>query len=116
MALQYETATDDEIAQHCRLSNPNRDILSELQGGISVIRISHDAVVKCGFSVTQLEAQNQQRAYEIIDPAVIRIPRVYRFFTYGGEGYLVMEYIKGQPLSSVEDPNIYLGAVVKVLK
>ena len=47
MALRYDTATDDEVVQHCRRSNPNRDIISEFEGGRSVIRISEEAVVKC---------------------------------------------------------------------
>lgn len=116
MTLKYDTATEDEIIQHCSLSNPNRKIISELKGGNSIIQLSEDAVVKCGFGVTKLEAQNQKQAYKIVDPAVIRIPRVYRSFTDGLVGYIVMEYINGQPLSSVKDPNIFLEAVAKVLK
>jgi serine/threonine protein kinase len=116
MALQYNTATDDEIVQHCRRSNPNRDIVSEFEGGRSVIRISEEAVVKCGFGVTQLEAQNQQKAYKLINPSVIRIPQVYRFFSNGDIGYIVMEYISGEELSTVADSDIFLKPMVKVLK
>jgi serine/threonine protein kinase len=116
MALQYDTATDDEIVQHCRRSNPNRDIISEFEGGRSVIRISEEAVVKCGFGVTQLEAQNQQKAYEMIDPSVIRIPQVYRFFSNRDIGYIIMEYIDGKELSIVEDPDIFLKPMAEVLK
>ena len=116
MTLQQDKATNGEIVQHCLCSIPDRKIISEFEGGLSIIQISEDAVVKCEFGVTELEAQNQQQAYEIINPAIIRIPRVYRSFTHGLAGYIVMEYINGQPLSSVEDPTIFLEAAAKMLK
>lgn len=95
MALQWSTATEDEIIQHCSCSNPDRNVIGELEGGLSVIRISGDAVVKCGISVTEFEAHNQQRAYEILNSAIIRVPQVYRLFARGFVGYLIMEYIDG---------------------
>lgn len=116
MPLRSDTATNDKIVQHCLRSNPDRDVISELEGGVSVIRISKDTVVKCGLSVTEFEARNQQQAYEMIDPAIIRIPRVYHFFAHGYNGYIIMEYVSGRALSLVEDPNVYLKAMVKVLK
>jgi serine/threonine protein kinase len=91
-------------------------VISKFKGGSLVIRVSKGAVVKCGIGVTQLEALNQQRAYALIEPAIIRIPRVYRFFSHGLAGYIVMEYIEGQLLSSVGDPTFYLQAVAHVLK
>jgi hypothetical protein len=116
MALQWNTATEDEIIRHCSRSNPDRNVISELEGGLSVIRISEDAAVKCGFGVTLFEATNQQQAYEMLNPAIIRIPKVYRFFTSGADdGYLIMEYINGQPISSMPDPDIYLEPMAKVL-
>jgi serine/threonine protein kinase len=115
MALRYDIATDEEIAEHCPRSNPARDVISELDGGLSVIKISERVVVKCGSGVTHLEAQNQQRAYELIDPTIIRIPRVYRFFTYKLEGYIVMEYIEGKLLSSFGKATFYLRAMAQVL-
>jgi serine/threonine protein kinase len=116
MAMQWDKATEDEIVQHCLRSNPNRDVISELDGGLSVIRISKDAVVKCGFGVSQFEAANQQRAHEILDSTIVRIPRVYHFFANGLRGYIVMEYIDGQPLSSIINPDAYLEPMAKVLK
>ncbi|KAF2245163.1 kinase-like protein, partial [Trematosphaeria pertusa] len=114
--LQWNTATEDEIIWHCSRSNPDRNVISELKGGLSVIRISEDAVVKCGMGVTEFEARNQQRAYETLDLATIRVPQVYRFFASGLNGYLIMEYINGRPMSSFKDPDIYLEPMVKVLK
>jgi hypothetical protein len=95
MAPQYETATDEEIAQWCALSNPERDIIHSLLGGFPIIQISEDVCVELGWGVNEVEAMNQQQAYEMIDFAIIRIPRVYRFFVYEDVGYLVMEYING---------------------
>jgi hypothetical protein len=34
-------------------------VISELDGGLSVIKLAEDVVVKCRFGVTQLEADNQ---------------------------------------------------------
>jgi hypothetical protein len=44
MAIQWDKATEDEIIQHCSRSNPNRDVISQLDGGLSVIRISEIVV------------------------------------------------------------------------
>lgn len=80
MAIQWDTATESEILQHCLLSNPNREIISELDGGLSIIRISKDAVVKCGLDVSRFEAENQQHAHDILNGTIIRVPSVYHFF------------------------------------
>lgn len=81
-----------------------------------MVKISDDAVVKCGFGITQLEAANQEHAYRIVDAKIIRVPRVYRFFARDYDGYLIMEYIDGQPVSSVEDPDRYLEPMANVLR
>lgn len=116
MGIEWNTATEDEIIQHCLRSNPDRDVISELDGGLSVIRISEDAVVKCGFGVSQFEAANQQRACEILDPTIVRVPRVYRFFVRELDGYLIMEYINGQPISFMMEPDAFLKPMAHVLK
>jgi thiamine kinase-like enzyme len=116
MALRWKTATEQEIIRHCLRSNPSREVISELAGGISVIRLPEDAVVKCGFGVSHFEAVNQQRAYEILDPSIIRVPQVYRYFAKEDNGYLIMEYMNGQPISSVADPDTYLKPMAEVLK
>ncbi|KIV98464.1 uncharacterized protein PV09_09730 [Verruconis gallopava] len=113
--IQWETATENEIIQHCSRDNPNREIVSELDGGLSVIKISEDAVIKCGLGVNEFEAANQKLAYEILNPTIIRVPRVYRFFVCGVNGYLIMEYIKGRLLSTL-GPDAYLERMANVLK
>ncbi|KAA8611883.1 hypothetical protein PtrV1_13759 [Pyrenophora tritici-repentis] len=56
MYLQHDTATDQELASYCARSNLDRDVLYELHGGHSVIRISSDVVIKYGYGLTQEEA------------------------------------------------------------
>jgi hypothetical protein len=114
--MQWDKATKDKIIQHYLRSNPNQDVISELDGGLSVIRISEGVVVKCGFSVSQFEAANQQRAYEILNPAIVRVPLVYHFFANRLHGYIIIEHINGQPLSSIINPDAYLELMAKVLK
>lgn len=66
MNLSHEKATEEEIVSQCAWSDPTRIVLHEIPGGYSVIRIG-DAVVKYGFGITQEEALNQSRAYNLID-------------------------------------------------
>jgi serine/threonine protein kinase len=116
MVFQYETATNDEIVLHCRRTNVKRDIISEFEGGRSVVKLSEDAVVKYGYGVTQLEAWNQQEAYRQINLSIIRVPQVYRFFSDGDVGYIIMEFINGKELSTFEHPDTFLEPMVKVLR
>ncbi|KAF1360754.1 kinase-like protein [Lizonia empirigonia] len=112
MYLHHETATEEELVSYCAQSTPVRNVIYELEGGHSVVRISRDAVVKCGFGITQEEAENQAQAYYLIDPTIIRVPRVYRYFAHEGIGYIIMEFIDGEPLNSTED----LSTCEKIVK
>lgn len=61
MRFTYKKATKSQLAQlasYYNCFNPTRDVLYKLSGGRSVIKISDDTVVKCGFRVTQEEARN----------------------------------------------------------
>ncbi|OJJ42083.1 hypothetical protein ASPZODRAFT_35783, partial [Penicilliopsis zonata CBS 506.65] len=72
--------------------------------GKRVIRVSDDKVVKWGPDVTQEEAENQRIAYELLDSRIVRVPRVYDFFSdEQGRGYIVMELIEGKILDPLED-------------
>lgn len=112
MYLQWKEATDDEIVQFCR--KPDLVKVGQLGWGLRVIKISEDAVVKLG--VTRCEAANQHLAYEILARFNIPVPQVYRYFDSGRTGYLIMEYIDGQPLSTIENPDMYLEPMAKILK
>lgn len=72
-------------------------------------KLSEEVVVKFGFGISAEEVGNQRRALELLDPTIIRIPRVYRYFTdptendNGGqpELFLVTEYIHGEIIESL---------------
>ncbi|KAF3391939.1 hypothetical protein DPV78_010612 [Talaromyces pinophilus] len=73
--------------------------------GKRVIKISDHEVVKWGPDVTKEEAENQRIAYELLNSRIVRIPRVYAFFTDDqGCGYLVMEFIDGRIIDPLEEP------------
>ncbi|KAJ5586713.1 kinase-like protein [Penicillium hispanicum] len=81
------------------------------QYGKRVIKLSDHHVVKWGPDVTKEEAENQRIAYERVDSRIVRIPRVYAFFSdEHGWGYIVMEFIQGKVLDPLED----ISAVKKV--
>lgn len=100
MYLDPDTATDEELVRHCSRSNPAREVLFELDGGHSVIKISNDTVIKYGYGVTQEEFLNQLRAYDLVDQNVIRVPKARRFFTHMNYGYIMMECMDGETLDS----------------
>lgn len=55
--------------------------------------------------------RSNRLAYELVDRRIVRIPRVYAFFTDDqGCGYLVMEFIDGRIIDPLEEP----GAIKKV--
>jgi fructosamine-3-kinase len=83
-----------------------RSVISEVAGGHSVIKIANEAIIKCGPNVTQQEAENQRIAFELIDQTIIRVPRVYRYVASSTVGYLVMEFIDGEPLQTFEDAHV----------
>lgn len=116
MAFLPANATNDDIVRHCSRANPTRIVISEIQGGGSVIRIFHDTVVKRGFGITEDDPINQMRANELIDQAVMRVPRVFRYFSNNDFGYILMEYIEGRTLDSVEDKAPYLQQMLLILE
>ena len=91
-----DTIPDADIIRLCSASNPHRIILGAIVGGATVVRILEDVAVKFGFGVKEDEWKNQRKAYELISRAVVRVPKPYRFFTSGANGYLVMEYVAGE--------------------
>lgn len=101
-AACHENLSDSEIAQLC--FSPNREIVGGLREGNLVIKLSDDIVVKFGLSVTVEEANNQRKAFELLDQSIVRVPRLYRFFTqdnpqpFPPTGFIVMEYIHGETL------------------
>ncbi|KAF2245060.1 hypothetical protein BU26DRAFT_607983 [Trematosphaeria pertusa] len=105
--LYYDTATDAEIVAYC--SNPPSTTLEAIHLGKysnTVIPICYQAVVKYGPGVKIEEYTNLQKAYQLLDPSIVRVPQPYRFFQDGALGYLVMEYMEGTVIEELTASHI----------
>jgi hypothetical protein len=109
-----EYSTERELIEYC--ANPPREcILGGAPYGNKVVQISSQAVVKFGVGVTEAEAVNQSKAYELIDPQVVRIPKVHRYFSDNEDrGYIVMDFVEGEVIEPLEDP-IRVTTVASIL-
>lgn len=106
--------SDRELIKFC-LEGPQNRIIGGTQEGNLVVRISEDTVVKFGMGLSEDEANNQRRAYELVDHDVVHVPRVHGFFNDElGRGYLVMEYIEGRVIDPLDDPEL-IAKVARVL-
>jgi len=66
-----------------------------------IIRIAPTVVVKLRFA-DSTEATNQRVARSLVDPKLVLIPEVHRWFEYEGMKYLVMDYIEGKHFKDVD--------------
>ncbi|KAI1909951.1 hypothetical protein LOZ65_006453 [Ophidiomyces ophidiicola] len=77
--------------------------------GRGVLSLSSNIAVQCGFGISNGRASTQDYAYRHVDPAVVRIPKVYRFFedwTTGRtipDGYLFMENMPGKTICELDE-------------
>lgn len=101
---RHETASDAELIEYC--SRPDREIIGGMFGGNRVVKISDEAVVKFGGGVKEEEAKNLEMARILLDPEIVRVPRLHRFFTHKGIGYIVMEYMDGRIVEAFEYPGL----------
>jgi Phosphotransferase enzyme family len=99
-----EYSTEQDLIEYC--ANPPHDcILGGAPYGNKVVQISSKTVIKFGVGVTEAEAVNQSKAYELLDPKVVRIPKVHRYFSDNEDrGYIVMDLVEGEVLEPLEDP------------
>lgn len=99
--------SDDEIVRLCQLHLAQQSQpLSNASSGRKVIKVADGVVVKFGLGVTYQEASAQKLVFERVDQNIVRIPRVYRFFSrkdmgYWSTGYLIMEHIEGENLEQI---------------
>ncbi|KAJ5355695.1 hypothetical protein N7517_010304 [Penicillium concentricum] len=101
MASTITDLSDEDIARLCHGShNPN-----PREYGRCLKRISDDVIVKFGWSVTVDEAANQKYAHILSCDTNIKVPEVYRNFSRSGMGYIVMEFIHGDPLDKTPIQN-----------
>ncbi|KAF2744726.1 hypothetical protein M011DRAFT_408130 [Sporormia fimetaria CBS 119925] len=78
-------------------------------GGNKVVQIADTVAVKVGWGLPQSEATTQRYARDYVDPTILYIPEVFRYFKADGLGYIVMEYIPGDTLDKLdvsENPNL----------
>lgn len=86
--IDVDTATVDALVAFC--SRASCETLGERSGivyGGRIVKVSEQAVIKFGIGVTESEANNQRGAYQLLDPSIVRVPRVYRFFSQGRNGW-----------------------------
>ena len=84
----------------------DREVISVEGQSPEVIR-KDSLAIKHG-RVQLQEAENQRRAWSLVDPARVKVPRVIDFFENeeGTESYLVMEYIESRPNINYCDPDV----------
>ena len=104
--INVHTATVDAIVAFCWSASCK--LIGEAPGtwGRKVVKVSEQEVIKFGIGVTESEANNQRGAYSLLNPSIVRVPQVYRSFTQGDFGYIIMEYIKGQVLTPLADQHL----------
>ena len=77
-------------------------------GGVEVVRLSHNLVLKSGTGVLASEGENMR--YVMANFPGVRLPRVYRSFNvdcpfsyFGVKGYIVMDHVDGLSLDRCWD-------------
>lgn len=98
-----ERSPTEELIKYCANPPPDR-ILGGAPYGNKVIKISSQAAIKFGFGVREAESINQSKVYELVDPHVVRVPKVHRYFQdTEGRGYIVMDFMEGKVIDPLED-------------
>lgn len=108
--MDIDSLPNDEVVNLCK----SQSSLHKVEGGVHVVKILNTVAVKIGVGVTGDEARNQSAAFELINPNIIRVPRVFRFFVTDGVGYLVMEYVDGRTAASFPTCKVH-GKMLEVL-
>lgn len=83
-SFTVQNVTDNDIIEAFSLASS--ETLYNPLGGSKVVKIG----------ATMEEAQNQRIARSLVDPKIVYVPEVYRFFIHQNRGHIVMEYVKGQ--------------------
>ncbi|RDW61108.1 uncharacterized protein DSM5745_10606 [Aspergillus mulundensis] len=102
------TEPEESLVELCHKVLEKEGRIGGSLGGIAVVKIAAHVAVKLGRGVTASEAATQQFAHTNLDPSVVYVPKVYRYFRQSripaGEeyGYLFMEYIPGRNLQDLD--------------
>ncbi|EXJ90046.1 hypothetical protein A1O3_03114 [Capronia epimyces CBS 606.96] len=101
------TIDSDFIRQHVK--SPDSIILRDISGGSTVLKVpGFDVVIKFGGGVTQEEAIAQSTAFDLLDPAIVRVPQVHHFHRDSdtGIGYLAMEWFDASLIDMHDDRQV----------
>jgi hypothetical protein len=95
------------VIEYCR-SCPDDQLIRGSRHGNWVVKLSnYDLVVKFGQQVSSYEAENQQKAYEMIDPDIVTVPWVHKFLVDDeGWGYMVSDFVAGKTIDPPADSHI----------
>lgn len=105
MSVQLDN--HQSIINYCR-SCPEDQLTGGLRSGNQVVKLPDcDLVVKFGPFVSYHEAKNQQKAYGIINPDIVTVPSVHKFFVDDeGWGYIISDFIQGKIIDPLSDSHI----------
>jgi serine/threonine protein kinase len=104
------TAGEEFLVDLCQKTLEEEGSIGDV-GGIPEVKISPNIAAKIGRCVTASEAATQAFAHKELDPSIVYVPKVYRYFRrsrgvaydeHNEHGYLFMEYIPGQKLQDLE--------------
>lgn len=109
--MDWQSLSDQELIRFCPDAAPERVLGKGYRG----VKLSDKVAIKFGEWFFEDEAENRERARELVDPEIVHVPRVYRFFRdEEGWGYMLMEHVEGQVIDPFEDPD-KLARVVRVM-
>ena len=102
--------TREEVMRRCK--NEDGRMVYKLPRGVGILQLSDDTVVKFALGISEQEASTQAYAFHNVDRNVLRVPRVFDFFTEPNPknllvtGYIVMELIVGQTIDHILDAEV----------
>ncbi|KAF2865907.1 kinase-like domain-containing protein [Massariosphaeria phaeospora] len=115
MEIPTPEPSDTLLIQMCQ----SAPLIAGSYYGNRIVRLSDTLVAKYGMGVWSEEARNQEYAYVHTDSSILYVPRVYRYFEDHSQGsrvgYLIMEYVRGTRLDSVEIDPYTMEAVARAI-
>ncbi|KAK0822609.1 hypothetical protein LTR73_009187 [Friedmanniomyces endolithicus] len=98
MTVSGNTIDQSRIVEIC--DDPRKDRIYT-KGRVEIVRAGTWAI-KFG-KISSEEISNQLHAQDLLDPAVVRIPRIHAHFHTNGVDYVVMKYVDGEKRESIRD-------------
>jgi hypothetical protein len=90
-----DSFSDNEIIRRRKEAPPDL-LLGDPSYGYKVLKLTDKLAVKFGFLLGEDEARNQSKAHELLDPSIVRVPKVYRHFMDSNDhGYIIIDLMKG---------------------